>query len=125
LGSALAGSELRVIVGHDGGVLKTRVADDEGQPIGDATVVVIPKEATTHLLLAETRVAENTNQHGEYTSPGLAPGAYYVLAMEDDFTDLSPETISTLFDARSKAEEVEIGPNATVEMTLEPLKLTR
>ena len=125
LGSALAGSGLRVIVDHDGGVLKARVSDDEGQPIGDATVILIPKESTTHLRLAETRVAEKTNQNGEYTSSGLAPGAYYVLAIEDDFTDLSPETISKLFDARSKAEEVEIGPNATVELTLEPVKLAR
>ncbi|HUG82672.1 MAG TPA: carboxypeptidase-like regulatory domain-containing protein [Bryobacterales bacterium] len=125
LGSAMAGSELRVVVDHDGGVLKARVTDGEGQPIGDATVILIPKEATTNLRLAETRVAEKTDQNGEYTSPGLAPGAYYVLVTEDDFTDLSPETISTLFDARSKAEEVEIGPNATVELKLDPLKLTR
>ncbi len=122
---ASEGFELRAVVDRDGGVLKARVSDDENHLIGDATVVLIPKEATTHPRLAETRVTGRTDQNGEYASRGLPPGAYYVVATEGDFTDLSPESVSTLFDARSKAEEVEIGPNATVELTLEPLKLTR
>ena len=123
LGSAMVGAELRVIVDHDGGILETRVADGDGEPVGGASVIVIPKEAKTVHALAATRVTGETDQNGEYTSPGLAPGAYYVLATQAAVTDLSPETISALFGARLKAEEVEIGPNDTVQLTLEPTEL--
>ncbi len=123
LGSAMAGAELRVIVDHDGGVLETHVADGDGEPVGGASVLVIPKAAKTVHTLAATRVTGETDQNGEYTSPGLAPGAYYVLATRAALTDHSPETISVLFGARLKAEEVEIEPNDTVQLTLEPAEL--
>ncbi len=123
LGSAMAGAELRVIVDHDGGILETHVADGDGEPVGGASVLVIPKAAKTVHTLAATRVTGETDQNGEYTSPGLAPGAYYVLATRAALTDHSPETISALFGARLKAEEVEIEPNDTVQLTLEPTEL--
>ncbi len=123
LGSAMAGAELRVIVDHDGGVLETRVVDGDVEPVAGTNVVVIPKEAKTLHALAATRITGETDQNGEYTSPGLAPGSYYVLATRAALTDLSPETISALFNARLKAEEVEIVPNETVQLTLEPTVL--
>ena len=125
LNSLTAGFELHVIADHDGGTLTARVTDDEGHPIGNATVVLMPKKATTYLRLAETRVAQKTDQNGECISPSLPPGSYLVLATEDDFTDSSPETISTLFAARLKAEEIEIGPNEKVEVSLKQLGLGR
>jgi hypothetical protein len=123
LGSAMAGAELWVIVDHDGGFLETRVADGDGEPVTDAEVIIIPKEATTLHALAATRITGRTDQNGEYTSPPLAPGAYYVLAAEASLSDLAPETISKLFNARSKAKEVEVPPNKTVQVTLEPTVL--
>ena len=123
LGSAMAGAELRVIADHDGGVLETRVADGDGDPVAGAHVIVIPKEAKTVRTLAATRVTGETDQNGEYTSPGLAPGAYYVLATKAAVTDYSPETISTLFNARLKAKEVQVEPSDTVQLTLEPTVL--
>jgi hypothetical protein len=125
LGSQLAGSELRVILAHDGGMVKARVTDDGGEPVADATVVTVPKDAATHMQLAETRVAGPTDQNGEYTTPALPPGEYLVLSLEGDFTDLSPETIETVFNARSRAQEVNIGPNAMVELQLEVRRLER
>ncbi len=125
LSSLTAGFELHVIADHDGGTLTARVTDDEGHPIGNATVVLIPKKATTYLRLAETRVAQKTDQNGECISPSLPPGSYLVLATEDDFTDSSPETIFALFAARLKAEEIEIGPNEKVEVSLKQLGLGR
>lgn len=125
LGSERAGAELRVFLDHDGGRLQAVVADRDGNPASEATVVVIPKTAGTHLQLAQTRLAGTTDQNGEYATPAVAPGEYLVLAVEGDFTDLSPETIAALFDARSKAQEVNIGPNATVEVELEARRLPR
>jgi hypothetical protein len=125
LGSERAGAELRVILDHDGGRLQAVVADPDGNPTPEATVVVIPKSASTHLQLAQTRAAGLTDQNGEYETAALAPGEYFAVAVEGDFTDASPETIAALFDARSKAEEVNIGPNATVEVELEVRRLER
>jgi hypothetical protein len=123
LGSAMTGSELRVILDHDGGTLKTHVVNSNGEPVGDANVMIFPKETASPVALASTRITKPADQNGEYTSPALAPGSYYVLATQADLTDLSPETLSKLFDARSKAEEVEIGPNETVSLTLKPVKV--
>jgi hypothetical protein len=112
-------------VDHDGGVVRTRVTDDEGQPAGNATVILIPKEATTLLRLAETRVVNKADQNGECTLASLAPGAYFALATEEDLQDLSPETIAALFNARSKAKEIQVGANATVDLVLERTELIR
>jgi hypothetical protein len=125
LGSSHAGAELRVTLEPNGGILKTRLVDEERQPVGNVTMILIPKEVATHMRLAETRIAQKTDQTGEYTSPGLPPGTYLVLATADDFTDLSPETISALFNARSKAKEASVGVNSTVELTLELTQLNR
>jgi hypothetical protein len=100
-------------------------ADTDGNPAAEATVILIPKAAATHLQLAQTRLAAIADQNGEYTTPAVAPGEYFALAAEGDFTDLSPETIAALFDARSKAKEINIGPNATVDVELEVRRLER
>jgi hypothetical protein len=41
------------------------------------------------------------------------------MALEGNHSDLSPETIAALFDARSQATEINVGPKATVEIELE------
>jgi len=125
LGSAMAGARLRVILGHDGGVLKVHVADGDGEPVAGANVFVFPKETTSPAALALTRITRQADQNGDYASPALAPGSYYALATEEDATDLSPETLSRLLNARPKAKEVEVKANATVELLLEPAKLDR
>ncbi len=121
LGSAPEGAELRVILNHDGGFLKTRVTDDKGEPVADAHVIIFPKQAASSFALAETRTTGRTDQNGEYTSGALAPGAYYVVATAQDLTDFSPETINKLWNARLKTDEVVIAPGATKELALQPI----
>jgi hypothetical protein len=125
LGSKPAGVGLEVILAHDGGRLDARVTDDKGEPVGDATVVLIPKTAATHMELADTRLTGMTNNKGAAALRSVPPGEYWVLATEDNFMDYAVETISALFDARSKADEVNIGPNATVDIELEVRRLER
>ena len=48
-----------------------------------------------------------------------APGKYFVLATDAE-VDKSPESIGKLWNARNRAKEIEVGPNATVNVTLEP-----
>lgn len=125
LGSKPAGVGLEVILAHDGGTLHARVVDDKGEPVGDVTVVLIPKTAATHMELADTRLTGMTNNKGEAALASVPPGEYWVLAVDDNFMDYAVETIAALFDARSKAEEVNIGPNATVEIELQARRLER
>jgi hypothetical protein len=118
LGSQLAGSTLRIVLDHDGGAIRALVRN-EGEPIADATVVAVPTTAATHVQLAEARVVCTTDQYGECTTAAVAPGEYLVMALEGNYSDLSPETIAALFDARSQATEINVGPKATVEIELE------
>jgi hypothetical protein len=116
---------LEVILAHNGGTLHARVADDKGEPVGDATVVLIPKAAATHMEVADTRLTGLTNNKGESAIGSVPPGEYWALAIDDNFMDYAVETIAALFDARTKGEEVNIGPNATVEVSLEIRRLDR
>jgi hypothetical protein len=125
LGSKPAGVGLEVILAHDGGTLQARVADDNGEPVSDATVVLIPKAAATHMEVADTRLTGMTNNKGAAALRSVPPGEYWALATEDNFMDYAVETISALFDARSKAKEVNIGPNATLDIELEVRRLER
>jgi hypothetical protein len=123
LGGAMTGEELRVVVGHDGGSLAAKVAGSDGKGVPDANVILMPKDAASKADLAAMRITGQTDQNGGYSSPALAPGHYYVLATPSDVTDWSPESIGKLWGARLKAHEVEVGPNATVQVTLEPVIL--
>ncbi len=50
----------------------------------------------------------------------LPPGKYLVLASGGPL-DWTAESILRFWNARSKAKEVEIGPNATVQVSVEPV----
>lgn len=125
LGSELEGSEVRILVDHNGGSVQAFAVNEDGEAVGDATVVLIPKTAATYLQTAETRTAGLTDQNGIFTSPALEPGEYFAMAVEGDFSDLGVETITALFKARLRAKEVAVGPNATVDVKLEVLRLER
>jgi hypothetical protein len=123
LGSAMAGTELRVLVGHDGGFIQARVADKEGQTAADANVVIMPENARSELELAAVRIVGQTDQNGTYSSNALAPGKYYILATTSAVANWSPESMAKLWRARTKAKEIDLAPNATVQLTLEPMAL--
>jgi hypothetical protein len=125
LGSELNGSALRIVLEHNGGTVRALVRNQDGDPIADATVVAVPKAAATYMQLAETRAVGTTDQNGEYSTAAMAPGEYLVMALEGDYADLSPETIKALFNARSQAKEVIVGPNTTTNLELEGRRLER
>jgi hypothetical protein len=49
----------------------------------------------------------------------LAPGKYYALATPFD-VNKSPESIAKLWLARSRAEEISLGPSGSASVTLTP-----
>jgi len=60
-----------------------------------------------------------TSANGVYSSGALPPGKYRVLATNETI-DLAANRVDKLWLAQSHAPEVEIGPNASVQLKLEP-----
>jgi hypothetical protein len=122
LGSAVGSPSLRIVLARDGGSLSAKVTDKDGNPAPDAFVMAIPKGASSEASLAAELISGQTDQYGTYTSGSLAPGKYQVLATNAP-VDESAEGIGKLWSARAHGAEIDIGPNATVQITLTPQPL--
>jgi Carboxypeptidase regulatory-like domain len=121
LGSAIAGAELRVVLGRDGGSFSVRVADKDGNSIPDSFVLIMPADVYSESELAAALVSGRTDQDGLYSSYTLAPGKYYALASSAEI-DRTPESINKLWRARlTKAKEVELSSGKMAQVTLEPV----
>ena len=118
-GSAIGNATLRITLARDGGTINAKVADKEGHPVPDSYVLIMPAEATTEAALAAGLINGQTDQKGIHTPNALAPGKYLVLASTTPI-DMSPESIGKLFQARTRAQEITLAPNANVSVTLAP-----
>lgn len=118
-GSGVGEAHLRVVLGRDGGFLKAKVADKDGNPVSDCFVILMPANALSEAALADEMIVGQTDQSGAYSSNALAPGKYYALVSPRSINK-SPEDVSKLLQARSHAQEIEIGAGATVSVTLAP-----
>jgi hypothetical protein len=118
IGSAPADAALRLLVARDGGFVAARVADKDGNPIGNANVLLIPANGASEAELAASMQSGATDQNGMWTSAALAPGKYFALA-SPAAVDKSPESIGKLWRARTRAEEVEVQTNLTARVALE------
>jgi hypothetical protein len=110
-------ASLRIVVGQNGGHVSARVADADGNPVPNCTVVLMPAVAESDASFAEALLTGATDRTGLFTSATRAPGKYLALATEDEI-DHSPETIAKLLKARNRATEVEIPPKGEVAITL-------
>ncbi len=122
LGSAMSNASLRIVVARDGGFVSVKSMDKDGIPVPDSNVLLMPADNNSEASLADALISGQTDQNGAYTSAALAPGKYYVLASPAAI-DKSPERIGTLWHARSHCKEIEVGSNATVQLTLTPTAL--
>jgi hypothetical protein len=120
VGSAIGKATLRIVVATDGGVIAGKVTDKDGNPIPDAAVTVIPAEAESEAILAAALDAEPADQNGAWSTKRLAPGKYYVVASSTPF-DMTPESIGQLWQLHTRAQEVELGPGAAVQITVVPI----
>jgi hypothetical protein len=121
-GSAVGEAGLRIVLARDGGTVSAKVADNNNKPIADAQVVVMPASVASESLLAAAMVSGQTDQNGAWTSALLPPGKYYVMAT-DLPVDKTPECIGKLLRARTKSEEVDIGPGAAAQVSLGLVKI--
>jgi hypothetical protein len=119
-GSADGG--LRISLGHDGAKLSVRAIDKDGNPVADMRVLMLPAEAGSEAAVQSMLLTGATDQLGNYTSRTLAPGKYYVAASSDSF-DATPESIGKIWRSRSRFKEVELAPNGTAQVSLEPVTI--
>ncbi|MBZ5618259.1 MAG: carboxypeptidase regulatory-like domain-containing protein [Acidobacteriia bacterium] len=122
LGSAMGDAGLRIVLARDGGTASARVTDKDGNPVPECSIVMIPASAANEATIAAALTTGKTDLRGTWTSASLAPGKYFVLATSDTI-DRSPESIAKLWASRTRAQEVDLNPNATATLTLTPKSL--
>jgi hypothetical protein len=105
-----AGGTLRVTIGNDAGFIKATA------PPG-AHILILPDGVSGDAALAEAMAIGQAGYDGTYTSWRLRPGKYRVLATTD-IVDRTPECIARIVQARSHAQEVEVGPRTTASVML-------
>lgn len=118
-GSGVGEGHLRVVLGRDGGFLKANVADKDGNPVSDCFVILMPADALSEAALADEMIVGQPDQSGTYSPGALAPGKYYALVSLRP-VNKSPEDVGKLLQARSHAQEIEIGAGTNVSVTLTP-----
>ena len=101
---------LRVTIGNDAGFIKATA------PPG-AHIVILPEGVSDEAALADAMVSGQADYDGTFTSWRLRPGQYRVLATSD-ILDRTPECIGGIVEARTRGQEVEVAPKATVSVTL-------
>jgi hypothetical protein len=112
---------LRIVVAADGGLIRGKVADKDGNPMPDSWVTVVPAGAESEAMLAAAMESEQTDQNGAWSTKRLAPGKYYVVASAAPF-NLAPESMDRLWQLHTTAREVELGPGASVQVTVTPIQ---
>jgi hypothetical protein len=117
-----ANNELRVVLARDGGSIAVKVAGKDGNAAPHVNVVIFPAGVPSEAALAERMVIGEADQNGNYSYGVLAPGKYFVLATTTT-VDRTVESIGKLWGARTKAKDVELAPNASAQVTLEPSRI--
>jgi len=124
------GEKLRITLGHDGGVIRSRVVDANGQPSIHSAVIVSPASVQSESELATAMVEGLTNDDGVFETRSLSPGRYFVIATDNPppyatigpggrlEIQRSPEALTRLLRARFRGQSVEVGPRATVLVNL-------
>jgi Carboxypeptidase regulatory-like domain len=75
----MAGTQLDVVVSANGGRLSGTVTNDKGDVVGSATVILMAPKAP---LLRRLKTA-TVDQQGQFQMTGIAPGEYFVAALEE------------------------------------------
>jgi hypothetical protein len=115
-----ANGALRVLLARGTATLTIAVADAEGKPVADATVIVVPDSVTSVAALSGDAIRGNTDQTGNYTSRPLPPGKYRVLATSQAVRWGVPEDLEKVLLVLFQAKEVELDAKAKVQIALAP-----
>lgn len=118
LGSGVAGAELKITLGSDGGTLQVSVVDSNGKAVTDTGIWVAPADLASERVLADSVVEGRTDASGSYTTPPLSPGRYRALATASAI-DKSPEGVVRLWRALSAASTVEVRTGRQASLRVE------
>jgi len=99
------------------------VADTEGKPIPQASVVLIPEGVTSAPDLSRMSVHGMTDQNGSYSSPPLAPGKYRVLAIAQTVRWGVPDDLERVLLVLFQAKAAEAAPKATTQIAVVPVPI--
>ena len=112
---------LHVVMATDVATITVTVADIDGKPVPNATVMLIPDSVTTPSMLSRISSRGRTDQNGSYTSPPLAPGKYRVLATTQTVRWSAPGDLERVLLSQFHAKDVDVAPNATLQVSVEPI----
>ncbi len=114
---------LKITVAHDAGSISAKVTDADSRPVPNAAVWMLPANAGSPAELQQVLLeAGGTNTAGTASSDSLAPGKYRVFATTVRL-DRTADHIDQLWDMRWKGKEVEVAPNGTSHVTLQPIAI--
>jgi protocatechuate 3,4-dioxygenase beta subunit len=113
---------LQITMARDAGSLAARVADRDGNPIAGVNVIVIPESAGTEAEMSAAMTFGPTGKDGVYTARALPPGKYRVLATTESI-NFASNHVDKVWMAQARAQEVEIGASANVQVKVEPQPL--
>jgi len=115
-------TDIRVVLAHDGGSIAVQVADKDGNPVPNIHVAIIPAGLPSETALPGKLVSGETDQDGNYSHGVLAPGKYLVLATTMKI-DRTYDKIQRLWGSRGQAKTVELSPNGSARVTIEPITI--
>ena len=116
IGNAL-GDSIRVVLAGDGGQASIRVVEDNGDPLSDAGVLLIPKDLGTLEQFVREALIDSTDQMGTCQFDHLQPGAYLVFASRQRLEKL-PSIMEGLWQTKSKMVKVDVPPRGVASPVL-------
>jgi Carboxypeptidase regulatory-like domain len=109
VGSGAPNTGLKIVLGQDGASVTAKIADKDGNPVGDQNLILMPQTSASEGQLAASLVFGQTDQRGVYQSGTIPPGKYFALATSM-VVDRTPEMIRQLLAMRNRATEIDLAP---------------
>jgi len=112
---------LRIVLACDAGSITAHVTDHDGAPVSNGNLYLFPSTADTPAAMQEM-LRRARVQKGWSEFRRIPPGRYFALACDLEL-DGTAEPILKLWDARWRGKEFEVSGNATVQITLERMRV--
>lgn len=113
---------MRLVLACDGGSLTARVTDHDGNAVSQAHLYLMPAGAASEAAVSDVIRRGDVEKGWSSIRGPIVPGKYLAIACQLEL-DGTVETLQKLWQARSLAKEVEVGPNAVAQVILELVEL--
>jgi hypothetical protein len=117
-----SGGVLSLLVARDGGAIAFSVKDADGNPIPEATVLLVPEKVAGVAAVAGSMQSGQTDRDGKFVSETLAPARYLAVALAKQ-PRYTPELMESLSRVFAATHSIEVLPKTTVKATLQPVSL--